>query len=65
MVILSCVRSGDRRTLGFLTNSNRLNVALSRARESLYIVGNGPALRRYGKAAWGAVLGHAHVVHNT
>ena len=64
MVVLSCVRSGDRRTLGFLTNRNRLNVALSRARESLYIVGNEPALRSYGRAAWAAVLGHEQVVHS-
>lgn len=37
-VILSTVRSG--RSIGFLSNCNRLNVAISRAREQLICVGN-------------------------
>ena len=37
VMILSCVRS---QALGFLTSSNRLCVALTRARQSLIVIGN-------------------------
>jgi ATP-dependent RNA/DNA helicase IGHMBP2 len=40
VVILSCVRSNSARELGFVTNTNRLNVAVSRARERLVVVGD-------------------------
>lgn len=43
IVVLSCVRTGG---LGFLSNWRRINVALSRARESIYVVGNGNVLRQ-------------------
>ena len=39
-VFLSCVRSNKRQTVGFTSNINRLCVALSRAKESLIIIGN-------------------------
>ena len=46
-VIISCVRSNvndkentARANIGFLTDANRLNVALTRAKYALYIVGN-------------------------
>lgn len=40
VVILSCVRSNNEGKLGFIVNPNRLNVAMSRARERLEIFGN-------------------------
>lgn len=40
VVILSTVRSNPTRAIGFLKNPNRLNVAISRAREKLVVVGN-------------------------
>jgi superfamily I DNA and/or RNA helicase len=63
VIILSCVRSGSKRTLGFLKNRNRLNVAISRARECMYIVGHLSALLRYGNAAWCEILNHGNVLH--
>jgi senataxin len=39
-VILSCVRSNRDRNCGFVANPNRVNVAISRARASLWIVGD-------------------------
>ena len=40
VVVLSCVRCNRKRELGFITNRNRLCVALSRARERLIVVGS-------------------------
>lgn len=39
-IILSLVRSNDKASLGFISDENRMNVALSRARLGLYIFGN-------------------------
>lgn len=40
IIILSFVRSNDRGDIGFLKVSNRVNVALSRAKKGLYCVGD-------------------------
>ena len=65
VVILSCVRSGEAKTLGFLTCINRLNVAISRAREVLYIVGHRDALNDYGNIEWNSLLAHKNVNFHT
>jgi len=64
IVIISCVRSFDvgRRgkksgTLGFLQDFRRVNVALTRARESLWVVGNANFLAR--DKIWKAMLDSA------
>jgi hypothetical protein len=44
VVILSTVRNNSQRKVGFLSESNRVNVALSRARKGLYILGNAALL---------------------
>eukprot|EP00761_Pharyngomonas_kirbyi_P010510 gb/GECH01010530.1/.p1 GENE.gb/GECH01010530.1/~~gb/GECH01010530.1/.p1 ORF type:complete len:1383 (+),score=295.26 gb/GECH01010530.1/:1-4149(+) len=40
IVLLSLVRSNDKRSIGFLKFSNRIIVSLSRARMGFYIIGN-------------------------
>jgi|LauGreDrversion4_2_1035121.scaffolds.fasta_scaffold01480_2 hypothetical protein len=45
VVVLSCVRCNRRRNLGFITDKNRLCVALSRARERLIVVGSKSTLQ--------------------
>ena len=40
IVLLSLVRSNARKKVGFLKTENRINVALSRARNGLYVIGN-------------------------
>jgi len=40
IVIVSLVRSNDRRNVGFLRTTNRINVLLSRAQYGMFIIGN-------------------------
>ena len=44
-VIFSCVRSNNSRTMGFVADKRRLNVAITRARGLLCVVGHGPTLK--------------------
>ncbi|KAL5984656.1 hypothetical protein ACLOJK_041277 [Asimina triloba] len=46
IIILSTVRSNSKGKVGFLDNLNRTNVALTRARHSLWILGNASTLVR-------------------
>lgn len=40
IILLSLVRSNDKNDIGYLAMENRISVALSRAREGLFIIGN-------------------------
>jgi senataxin len=47
IIILSCVRAGPNvQSVGFLSDYRRMNVALTRSRSSLFILGHAPTLER-------------------
>ncbi|XXG71979.1 hypothetical protein AAC387_Pa07g1183 [Persea americana] len=49
VIIISTVRSNSEGAVGFLSNLQRTNVALTRARHCLWIVGNGLTLSKSGR----------------
>lgn len=55
-IILSCVRANDEGSIGFLRDARRLNVAITRARYGLMILGNPRALSR--NKLWRSLLIH-------
>ena len=57
-VLISTVRSSPHNGIGFLRDARRLNVALTRARFGLVVVGNADALAR--DAMWNNYLAHLH-----
>ena len=54
VVVLSLVRSNTDGLVGFLKNSNRINVGCSRARDGFYIVGNASQMR--GVEMWNKII---------
>lgn len=60
IIILSCVRSGER-GLGFLTDARRINVAVTRAKSNLFIIGNAEGLRKASSedGLWRALVNQA------
>lgn len=59
-VFLSTVRCNKSKKIGFLENKNRANVAISRAREKLVIVGSKTTLQN--DKTWGKVAAKAEIV---
>lgn len=55
-IILSCVRSNEQQGIGFLRDHRRLNVALTRAKYGIVIVGNPRILMK--NALWNELLTH-------
>lgn len=60
-IILSCVRSNDKQGIGFLSDPRRLNVALTRARYGLFILGNPRVLAKH--PLWHNLLDHFRSKH--
>eukprot|EP00126_Sphaerothecum_destruens_P008230 Sdes_comp20136_c0_seq1m13231 len=56
LIILSCTRSNDHQGIGFLNNPRRLNVALTRAKYGIIIVGNPKVLSK--QVLWNNLLVH-------
>ena len=55
IIILSLVRNNNCNSVGFLGTSNRVCVALSRAKHGLFILGNIQLLLASGSPIWGHV----------
>eukprot|EP00775_Hariotina_reticulata_P013312 gene13312-13441_t len=55
-IIVSCVRSNEQSGIGFLSDPRRMNVALTRARYGLILLGNPRVLSR--QPLWNALLSH-------
>lgn len=56
-LIMSCVRSNKESNIGFLGDERRLNVALTRAKYGLIIIGDVQCLRE-GNPLWREYLEH-------
>lgn len=57
IIIMSCVRASESGNVGFLSDIRRMNVALTRARTSLWILGNKKSLLR--NTVWKRLLDDA------
>ncbi|KAL7235387.1 hypothetical protein ACSBR1_018813 [Camellia fascicularis] len=55
LIIISTVRCNRRGSVGFLSNRQRTNVVLTRARHGLWILGNGATLMNSG-TVWGKLV---------
>lgn len=55
-IVLSCVRSNDNQGIGFMSDPRRLNVALTRAKYGLVILGNPKVLSKH--ELWHNLLVH-------
>lgn len=59
IIILSCVRAGpDVQSIGFLGDRRRMNVALTRAKSGLFILGSASTLER-GDETWALIIADA------
>ncbi|CBI22565.3 unnamed protein product, partial [Vitis vinifera] len=58
IIIISTVRCNLKGSVGFISNRQRTNVALTRARYCLWIFGNGPTLEHSG-TVWGKLVNDA------
>ncbi len=61
IIIISCVRANDQGQIGFLSDARRMNVALTRARYGLYIIGCAETLRH--NELWCKLILHAEALN--
>jgi regulator of nonsense transcripts 1 len=62
-IILSCVRSNEHQGIGFLNDPRRLNVALTRAKYGVVILGNPKVLSKVGHPFQCPLLGSVTDTH--
>lgn len=60
VIIFTCVRAGGTgdRSVGFLADQRRLNVAITRAKRAVWIIGNAEFLSANGGAVWNGLVSH-------
>ncbi|CAC5364919.1 NFX1-type zinc finger-containing protein 1 [Mytilus coruscus] len=63
IILLSLVRSNTTGDIGFLNRENRICVALSRARQGLFIIGNSDTLTKKSQH-WQTVIGKLQIQEN-
>jgi predicted DNA helicase len=58
LIVFSCVRAGGSgdHSVGFLADQRRLNVAITRAKRALWLVGNRDFLKTNGGPVWSALI---------
>lgn len=61
IIIFSCVRASASGSIGFLNDTRRMNVALTRAKCSLFVLGNANALTKH--PIWHAMIQNATERH--
>lgn len=62
IILISCVRSNDNGEIGFLQDTRRMNVALTRARKKLIIVGDSATLSSH--PFYGALMDYAESIQS-
>lgn len=61
IIIMSCVRASETGSVGFLSDVRRMNVALTRARTTLWVLGNKTSLAR--DKIWKKLINNAESRH--
>lgn len=57
IIFISCVRANDEGSIGFLSDLRRMNVALTRGKFGIYIIGHADTLK--GNRMWSKLICHA------
>ena len=60
VIIFNCVRANSEKQLGFLTDERRLNVAITRPKHLLYILGNSRTLNN--SDIWASMLASVRTI---